>query len=52
MLWELAHDLGALIPPVFLSSFSWNTLSVQLSIVTQFRCRGNYKAEKIALSCC
>lgn len=33
MFWELAHDFGALIFPVFLSSFNWTTLLVQLSVV-------------------
>lgn len=33
MLWELSHDFGALIFPVFFSNFNWNTLLVQLSVI-------------------
>lgn len=49
ILWELSRDLGALIFPIFLSNFNWNTLSMQLSVVFSLVAEVNTRQKRVLL---
>lgn len=50
MLWESAHDFGALIVPVFLSNLNGNNSSVQLSVVLSLVAEATKRQKRVLLA--